>query len=164
MEEIYSLVQKRNATETLPFLPIHSANSYLQNLTDTLKIRCESLERQYLEQQQLVVEQATLIRQHNTLSEKQTSSKTESFLKEKVAKLQDELNEKLQSEVQAAANALETSEELSSLKEQCTTHESTMSSMQMETDRCNEIIKHLTAELEESKSRARLAENQFDGL
>jgi autophagy-related protein 16 len=164
MEEIYSLVQKRNATETLPFLPIHSANSYLQNLADTLQIRCESLERQYLEQQQLVAEQAQLIQQHNAVSEKQTSSKTENRLKEKLAKLQDELNVKLQNEVQSAAAALETSKELSSLKEQCTTHESTILSMQMELDRSNEIIKHLTAELEESKSRTRLAENQFDGL
>lgn len=164
MEDIYSLIQQRNATETLPFLPIHSTNKYLQSLADTLQYRCESLERQYLEQQQLVVEQAQLIQQHNADSEKQTSPKTEARLKEKVAKLQDELNEKLQKEVKSEADAIETSKELSCLKEQCTTHESTISNMQMELDRCNEIIKHLTSELEESKSRTRLAENQFDGL
>ena len=164
MEEIYSLIQQRNATETLPFLPIHSTNSHLQNLVDTLQIRCESLERQYLEQQQLVVEQAQLIQQHDSSSEKQLSSKTETRLKEKVAKLQGELNEKLQNEVQSAVDAVETSKELTTLKEQCITHESTISNMQMELDRCNEIIKHLTTELEESKSRTRLAENQFDGL
>lgn len=164
MDEIYSLIQQRNARETHPFLPIHSTNAYLQNVADTLQIRCESLERQYLEQQQLVVEQAQLIEQHSASGEKQTSSKTESRLREKIGKLQDELNEKLQNEKQSTADAFETSKELSSLKEQCTTHESTISSMQTELDRSNEIIKHLTTELEESKSRTRLAENQFDGL
>ena len=34
----------------------------------------------------------------------------------------------------------------------------------MEVTRCNEITAHLTNELEESKSRTRLAEAQFDGL
>ena len=164
MDEIYSLIQQRNARETHPFLPIHSTNAYLQNVADTLQIRCESLERQYLEQQRLVVEQAQLIHQHSASGEKQTSSKTESRLREKIGKLQDELNEKLQNEKQSTADALETSKELSTLKEQCTTHECTISSMQTELDRCNEIIKHLTTELEESKSRTRLAENQFDGL
>lgn len=164
LDEIYSLIQQRNATETLPFLPIHATNSHLQNLTDTLQIRCESLERQYLEQQQLVVDQAQLIQQHNSSGDKQLSSKAETRLKEKIAKLQDELNEKLQNEVQSTANAVEVSKELSTLKEQCTNHESTISSMQMELDRCNEVIKHMSTELEESKSRTRLAENQFDGL
>eukprot|EP00956_Cyclotella_meneghiniana_P036923 scaffold132532_cov36-Cyclotella_meneghiniana.AAC.1 len=65
MDEIYSLIQQRNARETHPFLPIHSTNAYLQHVADTLQIRCESLERQYLEQQQLVVEQAQLIHQHS---------------------------------------------------------------------------------------------------
>jgi WD40 repeat protein len=162
MEEIYSLIQRRNAVETLPFLPIHATNAYLQNLVDTLQLRCESLERQYLEQQQLVVDQAQLIQQNS--DPKLVSSKNESRLRDKIAKLQDELNAKLQIEVKSTADAVETSKELTSLKDKCTTQASTISTMQMELDRCNEIIKHLSNELEESKSRTRLAENQFDGL
>ncbi|KAL3792124.1 hypothetical protein HJC23_013398 [Cyclotella cryptica] len=166
MEEIYHLIQQRNATETLPFLPIQSTNTYLRYLVDTLHMRCESLERQYLEQQQLVVDQAQLIQQNAASSSnaKPVSSKYENRLHEKIAKLQDKLNNKLQNEVQAAADALETSKELSSLKERCATQDATISAMQMELDRCNEIVKHLSTELEESKSRTRLAENQFDGL
>jgi autophagy-related protein 16 len=164
MEDIYNLIQQRNATETLPFLSIHSTNAYLQNVVDTLQIRCESLERQYLEQQQLVVEQAQLIQQHTAGGDKQASSKTENRLREKIAKLQEELNVKLQNEVQATADALKSSKEMSSLKEQCETHESTISGMQIDLDRCNEVIKHLTTELEESRSRTRLAETQIDGL
>lgn len=164
MEEIYDLIQQRNATETLPFLSIHASNEYLRHVADTLQYRCESFERQYLEQQQLVVEQAQLIQQHNATDQNQSSSKIEIRLKEKVAKLQNELNDKLQKEVKSEADAIETSKELSSLREQCTTHEAAISSMQMELDRCNEIIKHLSSELEESKSRTLLAENQYEGL
>ena len=164
MEDIYSLIQQRNATETLPFLSIHSANAFLQNLADNLQVRCESLERQYLEQQQLVAEQAQLIEQYNADGEKQTSSKIENQLREKIAKLQSELNEKLQNEVKLTKDAIESSKQMSSLKTQIEVHESTMSNMKMELDRCNEIIKHLNTELEDSKSRTRLAENQFDGL
>lgn len=166
MEEIYHLIQQRNAKETVPFLQIHAAHTYLRNLVDTLQIRCESLERQYLEQQQLVVDQAQLIQKNAASSSnaKPLSSKYENRLREKIAKLQNELNEKLQNEVRSAADALEISKELSSLKEKCTSQDSTISSMQMELGRSNEIIKHLSNELEESKLRARLAENQFDGL
>jgi hypothetical protein len=146
MEEIYHLIQQRNATETLPFLPIQSSHTYLRNLVDTLQIRCESLERQYLEQQQLVVDQAQLIQQNaaSISNAKPLSSKYENRLREKIAKLQNELNEKLQNEVRSAADALETSKELSSLKEKCTSQDSTISSMQMELSRSNEIIKHLS--------------------
>ena len=95
MEEVYQQIQQRNAYETLPFVAIHSSNAYLQNLADSLQYRCESLERQYLEQQQLVVDQAHLVEQLNNNSKGGAPSKNESRLREKVTKLQEELNEKL---------------------------------------------------------------------
>lgn len=172
MEEIYSLIQQRNSIETLPFLPLHSANAYLQNLADTLQYRCESLERQYLEQQQFLVESQAQLIQLNANSDggggggggNSGSSKNESRLREKVAKLQDELNEKLTLEVKSTADALKASTELSSLRQEVSSKDATISSIQMELNRCNEIVTYLTSELEESKSRTRLAENQFDGL
>ena len=160
MEDIYSLIQERNNRETLPFLSIHSSNAYLRNHVNTLQARCESLERQYLEQQQLVAEQAQAIE----LSTNSTSAKNEARSREQVTKLQDDLNVKLQNEVKYTAEAIETSKELSTLKEENAAHETTISNLRMEGTRCNEIITHLQTELENAKTLARLADKQIDGL
>ena len=95
MEDVYNLIQQRNSHETLPFLSIHSSNSYLRNLADTLQCRCESLERQYLEQQQLLVDQTQLIELSSSARSSASPSKNELRLRDKVAKLQEQLNEKL---------------------------------------------------------------------
>lgn len=67
-------------------------------------------------------------------------------------------------EVKLAAEAAESSKEISQLNEEKSSHEATIATLNLEINRCNEIITHLTNELEESKSRTRLAEAQFDGL
>lgn len=158
MEDVYNLIQQRNARETLPFRSIHSSNSYLLNHVDTLQARCESLERQYLEQQQLVAEQAQAIH----LSTNSAPAKNEARrLREQIAKLQDK---KLQNEVKSAAEAVETSNELSTLKEERAAQDATISNLRMEATRCNEVMVHLQSELNNSKSLTRLAEKQIDGL
>lgn len=98
MDQVYNLIQQRNAIETLPFISLHSSNSQLQNLVASLQFHCESLERQYLEQQQLLADQALLVNQSNQNIIKSGSggvSKNEGKLREKIAKLQEDLNEKL---------------------------------------------------------------------
>ena len=160
MEDIYSLIQERNARETLPFLSIHASNTYLRNSVDVLQARCESLEHQYLEQQQLVAEQAQAIK----LTNDSEPAKNEARLREQVTKLQTDLNIKIQNEVKHSADALNMSNELSTLKEENTAHETTISNLRIEVTRCNEINTHLTTELENSKSIARLADKQIDGL
>ena len=160
MEEIYSLIQARNARETLPFLSLHSSNAHLRNQVETLTARCESIERQYLEQQQVVAEQTHAIE----LSTNNDPAKNEARLRKQVSKLQDDLNEKLQKEVKYTADAIQTSNELSILKEENSTHETTISNLRVENTRCNEIITHLQSELENAKSLARLADKQIHGL
>lgn len=157
MEDIYSLIQERNARETLPFLSVHSSNSYLRNHVDSLQARCESLERQYLEQQQLVATQAQAIK----LNANSTPAKTEARLRQDIARLEVE---KLQHEMKSAAAAIQASKETSSLKEEKAAAENTISNLRMEATRNNEIISHLHSELENSKSLTRLVEKQFDGL
>mmetsp|Transcript_31141 Transcript_31141/g.65685 ORF Transcript_31141/g.65685 Transcript_31141/m.65685 type:complete len:570 (+) Transcript_31141:91-1800(+) len=158
MEDVYSLIQERNARETLPFLSIHSSNAYLRNHVDTLQARCETLEREYLEQQQLVADQAQAIE----LSA--APVKNEARLRGQIAKLQEDLNKKLQHEVKSTSDAVKASKELSTLKEEKAAQDATMSNLRMEMTRCNEIIVHLQSELENSKLFARLAEKQIDGL
>lgn len=160
MEEVYQLIQERNARETLPFLTIHSSNAYLRSHVDALQARCESLERQYLEQQQLIAEQAQTIE----LNASNDNTKNQVRLQDQIAKLQGDLNEKIQNEVKHTADSIEKEKELSSLKVEKAALEKTVSNLTMETDRCNEIINHLQSEVENSKSMARLAEKQISGL
>ncbi len=160
MEGIYCLIQERNARETLPFIAIHSSNIHLRNYVDTLQARCESLERQYLEQQQLVAEQQQAI-EHSINS---APAKTEARLRNQLSKLQEEVRRSVQKEVKAAAEALERYNELSTCKESNTALSATISNMQIEATRNNEIISHLQSELDNSNSLARLADKQIDGL
>ncbi len=160
MEDIYYLIQERNARETLPFLSIHSSNTYLRNYVDTLQARCESLERQYLEQQQVVAEQQQAI-DHSINS---APAKAEARLRDQISKLQEDLRKSVQKEVKAAAEALERYNELSTCKESNTAQHATISNMQIEASRNNEIILHLQSELDNSNSLARLADKQINGL
>ncbi|KAL9185243.1 hypothetical protein ACHAXT_003020 [Thalassiosira profunda] len=160
MEDLYSLILERNARETLPFLSIHASNAHLRSNIETLQARCESLERQYLEQQQLVAEQAQAIQ----ISEGSGNSKTETRLRDQVAKLQEELKEKIEREVKCTAQAVETSKELSTLREERAAQDAAISSLQMEATRKDEINAHLQSEAENASMLARLAEKQIDGL
>jgi autophagy-related protein 16 len=160
MEDIYYLIQERNARETLPFISIHSSNAYLRNFVDTLQARCEPLERQYLEQQQLVAEQQQTI----DLSVDSAPAKTEARLRDQISKLQEELRKSVQKEVKAAAEALERYNELSMCKESRAAQDTIISNLQIEATRNSDIITHLQSELENSNSLARLAEKQINGL
>jgi len=160
MEDLYNLIQERNGRETLPFLSIHSSNAYLRNHVDTLQTRCESLERQYLDQQQIVAEQQQAIE----LSSNSAPTKTEARLREQIAKLHEDIHERIQTEVKSTVEAIETSNELSKSKEQNAAQDATISNLRTELARCNEIIAHLQSELENSKSLARLTDKQIDGL
>lgn len=161
MEDVYNLILERNARETLPFLSIHASNAYLQKRVDALQARCESIERSYLEQQQIVAEQAQAI---EISTKNGDPAKNEARLREQIAKLQRDLNDKLQNEVKSTAAALEASNELSTLKEEKATQDAAMSSLRMEVTRCNETIAHLQSALENSESFARLSEKQVEGL
>jgi len=160
MEDLYNLIQERNVRETLPFLSIHSSNAYLRNHVDTLQARCESLERQYLEQQQLVSEQAQTIE----VSANSDPAKNEVRLRDEVVKLQENLSQKILNEVKSTAEAVETSKELSTLKEEKTAQDATISNLHMEATRSNEVMTHLQSELDNAKSLTRLANKQIDGL
>jgi autophagy-related protein 16 len=161
MNDLYSLIEERNRRETLPFLSIHSSNAYLRNHVDTLQARCESLERQYLEQQQIIAAQQQSI---DLSSDAAASTKIEVRLREQIAKLQGDLREKVQNEVKSAAEAIEASNELAKSKGENAAQEAIISNLRMELARCDGIITHLQSELENSKSLARLAGKQIDGL
>jgi autophagy-related protein 16-1 len=163
MNEIYQLLLERNARETAPFVSIHQANATLLNQVDSLQQKCQLVERQ--------VARLTEQLQENTTSNKGGSSavttaalKNERRLREKLEKLQEELNAKTRIESEERAAALQTTKELSLVKDLNTAQEYTIRNLRQENEQLERAVEHLTNEMNSAKSDTNLAEQQYDGL
>ncbi len=160
-DEIYRLLLQRNALETIPFISVHESNASLQNQVDALQSKCEALERDIASQQQQL-EEATV---SSPLSKGASAAiRNEARLRDKLEKLQEELNDKLKQYSEQQTSALATSKELSSMKDLNTAQEATISNLKQENERSEILIEHLTIELNDAKSRTKLAEQQYVGL
>ena len=170
MEDLYQLVLERNTRETTPFVAIHEANATLLNQIDALQAKCDELEREFLVQRELfdtngVHSGATTAHdgRGGTISQS-AALRNETRLREKLEKLQEELNLKSKQHADDQTSALEVAKQLSSIKDTVKYHEVTMKKMQEETDRKDRALEHLTNELTDAKSRTKLAEQQYVGL
>ena len=161
-QALYRQILERNARETNPFVPIHEAHTTLLNQFDSLQIRCSDLEREVVATQQQLEEVAP----SNGRGSMSTSAalKNEARLRDKLEKLQEELNAKLEAQAEQQANALQTTKELSEMKDAHATQKSTISSLEQENQRKDKAIDHLTKELVDAKSCTKLAEKQYVGL
>ena len=176
MEDLYQLVLERNKRETNPFVAIHTANATLLNQIDALQARCEDLEREAV-----IYEE----RLQNTNSDDNTNTngtgsasggggrgavppsvslKNETRLREKLERLQEELNEKLKVTAEEQANTLTLTKELSDTKDLNVAQEATIANLKAENERKEKAIEHLETELADAKSRTKLAEQQYVGL
>ena len=100
LDELHQLLLQRNALETLPFVAVHEANSTLLNQVDALQLKCEALERQNAA--------LDLSAAGRSGSKGDTAAlRNETRLREKVEKLQEELNEILRGKEKDTAQALE---------------------------------------------------------
>ena len=140
MNEIQRLLEERNARETTPFVSIHQANATLLNQVDSLQRKCQLLQRSRL------------------------AGNESNELKEKLDKLQEELNSKIKAESENRAVALETTTQLSNLKDAHAAQAQQVENLQQEKERLKRAIEHLTVELESARSDAQLAEQQYEGL
>ena len=170
MDEIYQLLLQRNAHETTPFLSIHQSNATLLNQVDSLQAKYQLAERQ-ISQLQEELATATTSRAGTNGSGASTSSaaaaaalKSEKRLREKLERLQEELNNKLQLESDTNAAALQSAQEFSRLKDVKSEQEQTIESLRQEQLRTERAIEHLTNELENAKANTKLAEQQYEGL
>jgi autophagy-related protein 16 len=162
MNELYQQVLERNARETNPFLSIHQANASLLIQIDTLQSKCEGLERDIVAQQQLLEEAGP---NNGKISVSQSAAlKNETRLRDKLEKLQEELNDKLRINSDEQAIALKATKELAELKDLKISKEGTISGLRQEDERKERTIEHLTTELADAKSRTKLAEQQYVGL
>ena len=166
---IYQCVLERNATETEPYLSVHSSNLALQSTVDNLQYQCTVLEKEKAEQDR-IIDQLTEELDASNGGEggggggKGGPSKTEARQREKIEKLQEQLNEKLRAEVESSASALKAANELAEVKDTNAEHIKTIQTMKEEQSRTEKMITQLNAELTDAKSTANLAEKQYEGL
>lgn len=160
------MILERNARETTPFVDIHQANATLLNQVDALQAKCDELERD------LLVKHAA--DQHHHYSEEEghprgtllqsSALKNETRLQEKLEKLQEEFNQKLKLHAEEQTSAFEVAKELASNKDALIENEQAIQKLNEESDKKDKSIEHLTSQLEDSKSRTKLAEQQYVGL
>lgn len=159
MEDLYQLVLERNARETTPFVAVHESNACLLNQIDALQTKCDELERD------LVVQREKL-GNAGPSNERGASAalKNETRLREKLEMLQEELNERMKQNANDQADALKVAKELSEVKDLNVGQESTILNLKEENERKERAVEHLTSELDDSKQRTKLAEEQYVGL
>ena len=155
LSEIHRQLLERNARETTPFTSVYEANATLVNQVDALQLKCEALERENSSHQ---------LDEAGGKGSTNAAMKNETRLRDKLEKLQEELNDKLRINSEDSANALKTAKELSAMKDLNTAQAATISNLKIESDRKEKIIEHLTTELDEAKNSRRLAEQQYEGL
>jgi autophagy-related protein 16 len=166
MNDIYQQLLERNTRETTPFLAIHDANATLLNQGDGLRAKCERLEREISElQQQLKDSAATSAGGGKSNGAAANAAiKNEARLRDKLEKLQEELNAKLKVHADDQSAALKTAKELTDMKDLNTAQAMTMKNLRDENSRAEKAIEHLENQLADSKSRTQLAEQQYTGL
>jgi chromosome segregation ATPase len=165
MEILHELVQGRNRLETLPFVAIHESNARLLNQIDALQSRCDELEHD------LIVQREVLDRHANDPQEGRSGTMTQSIamkhetrLREKLEKLQEELNQKFKIHADDQASALQTAKDLAASKDTLKEYEKTIKKLQEDSDKKERATEHIKNELEDAKSRTKLAEQQYVGL
>lgn len=160
---LYGRILERNARETEPFSAVHESNRALRSTVDGLTAALEG-ER----------------RERSRLSDRYSEnlggggapgggggkgpSRTEGRQREKIERLQDQLNTKLRSEVEASAGALKAANELAELKHAATAREAAIEALEKERAEAGRRMDGLRTELDEAQSRTDLAEKQYTGL
>ena len=143
----------------------------MQSTVDNLQYQCTVLQKEKAEQDRIIDQLTEELDAGNGASGgggggKGSSgpSKTEARQREKIEKLQEQLNEKLRAEVESSASALKVANELAELKDTNAAHLTTIQTMKEEQSRTEKTITQLNAELTDAKSSANLAEKQYEGL
>lgn len=170
MNEIYQLLSKRNALETSPFVSVYESNHTLLNQLGSLEQKYSVAEREVARLQQ---ELQDVITSPNTAPNSGNSKmsaaasaalKNETRLRDKLEKIQEELNAKLKIESDDRATALKIQKELAEMKDLTMTQERTIANLKAENERSEKAIEHLTNEVISAKSDKKLAEQQYEGL
>eukprot|EP00559_Dactyliosolen_fragilissimus_P005156 CAMPEP_0184857380 /NCGR_PEP_ID=MMETSP0580-20130426/2543_1 /TAXON_ID=1118495 /ORGANISM="Dactyliosolen fragilissimus" /LENGTH=557 /DNA_ID=CAMNT_0027352947 /DNA_START=72 /DNA_END=1745 /DNA_ORIENTATION=- len=156
-KSISDLITHRNSVETEPFVSVFISNKRLRDLVENLQIQRDNL----------VVErdaQRDVIEQQQESAKGSRQSKTEIKQREKIEKLHEQLNQKLQAEVEYSSEILKRTTQLTEQRDINSVQESTIVNLRKENERQEQIITQLEAQLQDAKSHSNLAEKQYDGL
>jgi autophagy-related protein 16 len=165
MEALHQLLLERNARETLPFVAIHESNARRLNQIDALQARCEELEHDLIAQREVLDQHASDPQEGRSgIMTHSIAMKNETRLREKLEKLQEELNQKLKIHAEDQASAIQVVKDLAASKDTTKELEKTIKKIQEESDKKDRAMQHLKNELEDAKSRTKLAEQQYVGL
>lgn len=152
LNNLHRLIIERNAGETDQFLHIHQANSTLLNQVDALQKKCEALEREKV-----------LVSELNN-NGSSAALRNETRLRDKLEKLQEDLNKKLTDHQKETAQALETAKNLALMKESNENLEQRLKKLEHEISTKNKTISHLEEKYSDAKATTKLAEQQYTGL
>jgi autophagy-related protein 16-1 len=162
---IYQQLKERNARETDPFVSVHEANATLLNQVDALQDKCEEYERDIASLQQQLDDGSSHSFGGKASSAATTAAlKNETRLREKMEKLQEEINSKLMTHAEDQAIALKTAKDLADMKDLNQAQDATIANLKKENDRKEKAIEHLTEQLNDATARTKLAEQQYVGL
>ena len=167
MNEIFRLIQERNARETDPFISIHEANASLLNLADALERRCSVADREVATLRQQLQE-AALGKGGNKSGANSAALtaalKNETRLLDKMEKLQEELSAKLSAQSDVQAEALRTATRLREVQDLNTSYEKVMITMKEEIKQGKLHMKRMEEKLKDAETTTKLAGQQYDGL
>ena len=167
MDEIFQLIQDRNAWETDPFISIYETNASLLNLTDALEVRCIVAEREVANLRQQLQE-AALVKggTKNTVNNIALTAamKNETRLRDKLETLQEEFSTKLKAESVVQAEALRTATRLQAVQNLNTSYEKVMITMKEEIEQGKLTLKRMEEKMKDCEATSKLVEQQYDGL
>jgi len=158
MDEVMMLITERNSIETYPFIPVYESNASLQSLVDILQQRNEDLEREVAETV------AVNMRKIEDGKANLASSKNELRLRDKVEKLQEQLNEKLRTEVESSTSQLRTTTEVVKLMDSISSNESTIDELKTLKIKAEEEITDLKSQLKNAETTASFATKQYESF
>jgi len=152
LEKLHELISTRNEHETDQFTLVHQSNATLLNQVESVQKKCEALER----------EQVIASELNNNGSS--AALRNETRLRDKLEKLQEELNKKLSDHQKDTSQALETAKNLVSAKEIKGNLELKVKKLERELLKKDKNISHLEEKYNDAKETAKLAEKQYNGL
>ena len=153
----YALIEQRNRRETPQYVcALHESNAALQNVADTVRGKYDVLKRENNELKLQLMEV--------NKGSADGNSKMEKRLRDKVQELQDRLNSCLEKDVAETARQLESTKEMSRLKELSYKHEKDIDDLMQEKTKLETKVADMKISLEKSELKSSYAEKHCNAF
>lgn len=175
-EILLDLIQERNVRETLSFVAIHQRCDDLERQVEMGQKQCEYLQRQLSRDEQATSNPSSSATATTSTTATATAAtaghstgesaalRNERKMREQLEQLEEALRVKTEEHEQAAVNADRATKDLVELKLVHMAQETSLMHLQDEVDQKDRALEHVTAKVEDSQQRTKLAEQQYVGL